>query len=594
MLASAAAWICRTLLLCFALIALLSFTSSSPLPLRHSHSRPLSPHALAPPDIAAAIACDVVVYSATPAGIATAVSAARFNSSLAICLVEAADFIGGMSAAGGIGLRDLGVEDTIDHSLAEEYTRLNAAHYNVSYRVYQPDMDVSLLSFQHMLAGEKSIRLFTHSPLLENSTAVLKDKGRISAINTAHGQFTGGVFIDASYEGDLLVRAGVSHAYGRESRQQYGEADAGVRPYTTFSNFLPDFPCNASYSPSNHSLLPFISPAHLPPPGSADHRVMAYSYRLCITPTKAKQVPFFRPAEYDESRFELLQRYVDSLLASGRYKQGVSLEMLTAVLAYRNYPPADKFDLCDSTDSAFTSDAPDLNLGYIHGSYAQRRAIEAQHRSYVLGLLYYLSTSPRVPAHTRNSTLRYGLCSDQWHAHEHVPPLMYIREAVRLVNDQPLTQNSMLTGVCRADSVALGSWGYDIHSVSRTARLLNGTLVADVEGQLVAAVGGSASTGVYEIPYSVMLPRTSEALNLLVPVNVACTHVTFSSLRVEPHWLQLGEAAGIAAALSVSLGQPVAAVNVTRVQGVLAGRGVRVHYRTSTCPHQQQPLSERL
>ena len=361
-----------------------------------------------------------------------------------------------------------------------------------------------------------------------------------------------------------------------------------MRPYTTFSNFLPDFPCNATYSASNHSLLPFISSARLPPPGSADKRVMAYSYRLCITPTKAKQAAFFPPADYDESRFELLQRYLQSLLASGRYKQGVTLEMLVDVLPYRNYPPADKFDLCDSTDSAFTSDAPNLNVGYIRGSYAQRRAIEAQHRDYVLGMLYYLVTSPRVPAHTRNSTLRYGLCNDQWKHNQHVPPLIYIREAVRLVNDDPLTQNSMLTGVCRADSIALGSWGYDIHSVSRTARVVNGTPVADVEGQLVAAVGGSASS-VYEIPYSAMVPRTSEALNLLVPVNVASTHVTFSSLRVEPHWLQLGEAAGIAAALSVASGQSVATVNVTRVQEVLAARGVRVHYPGTSCHEQVQP-----
>ena len=161
-----------------------------------------------------------MVYSATPAGIATAVSAARFNSSLIICLVEAADFIGGMSAAGGIGLRDLGVEDTIDHSIAEEYTRRNAAHYNVSYRVYQPDMDVSLQSFTDMLADEKAIQLFTHSALLEDGAAVLKDNGKIAAINTTRGLFTGRVFVDASYEGDLLVRAGVSHAYG--AREQDG------------------------------------------------------------------------------------------------------------------------------------------------------------------------------------------------------------------------------------------------------------------------------------------------------------------------------------------------------------------------------------
>lgn len=161
------------------------------------------------------------------------------------------------------------------------------------------------------------------------------------------------------------------------------------------------------------TIIPYIDSSPLAPVGSADSRMMGYSYRLCITPTVHKQAPFFPPPNYNPNDFILLQRYIQSLVASGHNPDGPSFPDMVDVLNYSNYPPGDKFDMCDGP-SAFTSDAINLNEGYVEGSYAQREQIARNTYYYVLGMVYFLATDPSVPEYTRNSTNSYGLCDDQW------------------------------------------------------------------------------------------------------------------------------------------------------------------------------------
>ena len=187
----------------------------------------------------------------------------------------------------------------------------------------------------------------------------------------------------------------------------------GVRPYSPTSNFVEKTPVLATTTPSSSALLPFIDPTPLAPVGAADARMMGYSYRLCITPTKSKQTPFFPPPNYNASDFVLLQRYVQSLVTSGQHPKGPGLGDMVDILHYRNYPPNDKFDMCDGP-AAFTSDAINLNRGYVGGTYIQRDEIAAITYYYVLGLVYFLATDPSIPEYTRNNTNEYGLCNDQW------------------------------------------------------------------------------------------------------------------------------------------------------------------------------------
>lgn len=443
-------------------------------------------------------------------------------------------------------------------------------------------MNISNQNFLDLLSLYSNIELITETgPLIDGS---VKMKGtRIMQATTADDQrtWTASVWIDGSYEGDLIRFSGASYTWGRESRDQYNESYAGVRPHTTFANFLPNYPVNATVD--NGTLAPYVSPDKLGPIGSGDLNMMGYSYRLCLTHNKNKQAPFFKPVNYDPNKFIILQRYIESLIASGKYPNGPPFEKLVDVFNYRSYPPGDKFDMCDSFDSAFTSDAINLNQNYVNGTTQDRLYIAQIVSDYVLGMLWYLLTSPKVPEATRTSLQRYGLCNDQWPETNHIPPQLYVREGLRLINENVFTQNHAVSGLCRNDTVALGSWAFDIHVVTRT---VNGSYVNN-EGAMstpISRVNGSTSGPAFEIPYSVLLPKRNEVTNLLVPVCVAASHVAYAAIRVEPHFMLLGGAAGYAAAYSILSGNiDVQAVNVSHLQQRLKQDGVLLHYPVGHC-----------
>ena len=448
-------------------------------------------------------------------------------------------------------------------------------------------MNISRQSFLDLLSHYRNIELVVGTgPVIDDSVKL--NGTRIMQMTTADDQraWSASIWIDASYEGDLVRFAGASFTWGRESRDEYGEPDAGVRSYTTFANFLPNDPVNATLD--NGTLAPYVSSDQLGIVGSADVNMMGYSYRLCLTPTKAKQAPFFQPTNYDPTRFLILQRYINSLVVSGKYPSGPPFEKLVDILNYRGYPPGDKFDMCDSFDSAFTSDAINLNRNYVNGTWADRRQVEQTVSEYVLGMLWYMLTSPLVPTSTRTSLERYGLCNDQWPENRHVPPQLYVREGLRLVNDNVFTQNDIVSGLCRNDTIALGSWSHDIHVVTRTA---NGSFVNN-EGAMnkpIARVNGSRSGPAFEIPYSILVPKRTEVTNLLVPVCHAASHMAYAATRVEPHFMLLGAAAGYAAIQSLIDGRiDVQAVNISCLQAILVHDGVPLHYPAGHCDLRQK------
>ena len=464
-------------------------------------------------------------------------------------------------------------------TVAFDWVQNNNKYYktNGSHSVYKPDMYVGLQSFLDLLTLYPNIELFTDTGALLPQ-AVRMNGTRIDQVTAVHDQrvWQASAWIDASYDGDLTRFSGASYTWGRESREQFNEEDAGVLPYQTFSNFLVEYPVNSTFD--NGTLIPFVAADILNPVGSGDLNMMGYSYRLCITPNKEKQASFFAPDNYDPNSFIMLQRYIDSLVASGKYPVGPPFEVLVDVFKYRGYPPGDKFDMCDSANSAFTSDAINLNQGYVNGSAESRRQIEQKTSDYVLGMLWYILTSPLVPNNTRSTLERYGLCNDEWVENRHIPPQLYVREGLRLVNDQIFTQNHVVSGLCRNDTIALGNWGFDIHVVTRT----NNRSHVNNEGQLVKAiarVNGSKSGRVFEMPYSMIVPKQSQVTNLLVAVCHAATHVAYSATRVEPQFMMLGGAAGYAAAYSLLHGNiDMQEVDVSYVQEMLLRDGALLHY----------------
>jgi hypothetical protein len=443
-------------------------------------------------------------------------------------------------------------------------------------------MNVSRQSFLDLLAVHSNIELITGTgPIVTGSLQM--NGTRIVQVTTADDRRTwkGSVWIDASYEGDLVRFSGASYTWGRESRDQFNESLAGVRPYQTFANFLPGYPVKARLD--NGTLAPYISPETLGPVGAGDLNMMGYSYRLCVTPTKAKQTPFVKPKNYDPNNFIILQRYIESLVATGHYPNGPPFGRLVDILIYRGYPAGDKFDMCDSFGSGFTSDAVNINRNYVNGTDEDRRQIAQTVQDYVLGMIWYMLTSPNVPQGTKNSINEYGLCNDQWPENRHIPPQLYVREGLRLVNENVFTENDVVSGLCRNDTVALGSWVHDVHVVTRT---VNGSYVNN-EGAMfteIKRLNGSKSGPAFELPYSILLPKRSEVTNLLVPVCHAVTHIVYAATRVEPHFMLLGGAAGYAAAYSILDGNiDVQAVSISRLQDRLIKDGVPLHYPAGHC-----------
>ena len=446
-------------------------------------------------------------------------------------------------------------------------------------------MTVGNQSFFDLLAVHPNVELILSTgPLLPGS--VRMNGTRIEQVTTTGDQrmWQAAIWIDASYDGDLTRFAGASYTWGRESRDQYNESYAGVLPYEATGNFLSAFPVKATFD--NGTLVPFVSPIELAPVGSADRNMMGYSYRLCVTMTKEKQAAFFKPTNYDDNNYIILQRYIDSLIISGKYPSGPPIEMLVSVGGYNGYPPGDKFDMCGTQSSAFNTDAINLNVGYVNGTVEDRLHVAQMTEHYILSMFWYILTSSLIPNHTRTTLEKYGLCNDQWTENRHLPPQLYIREGLRLVNDDVFTQNHILSGLCRRDTVALGSWFYDVHVVTRTANNSHAMNEGYV-GHPIAHLNGSTSGPVFEIPYSIMLPKVSEVTNLLVPVCHAATHVAYSATRVEPHFMLLGGAAGYAAAYAITHGPiNVQSIDVDDIQKMLLNDGVLLHYPKGHCDQQ--------
>ncbi len=516
---------------------------------------------------------DLVIYGGTPAGIGAAIAAARANGTLRIAVVEPSSQIGGMASAGGIGFRDIGVLSIVN-STALAWANRNALHYGVDYPVWQPDHFVGNASFWALLGQHPGVTVVLSERVRERG-GVSMSGSRIVSITTAgptgggadQRTFEGAYFIDASYEGDVMRFSGARHTWGREPATRYNESLGGV----TASSTNP-FPGSVGALWPNGTLLDWVQDGPDPRKvvGEADDNVMAYSFRLCLTKRADNRVPIQAPPGYSTERFELARRYASAAGGEPHSPWGN--------LPYRSYPPGDKFDACCG-NSPMGIDAAGLARGYANGTYAERDAIAAAHRFYVQGLAFFYMADPNsgVPPAMREALAEYGLCKDEWPEHGHWPPQLYVREAARLVGDAVFSQNDRVSsaspGGCRENSIGTGAWGFDIHQMQRP---VVGGGNAFNEGLTDPGTGGKP---VYEIPYSVLLPRRQDCTNLAVPNCPSVSHVAFAALREEPTLVQLGEAAGSAAALALSHSNAALQdVNPLQLQAALRELGVVVHF----------------
>jgi hypothetical protein len=519
---------------------------------------------------------DVIVIGGTASGIAAGIAAANGVSARhTVHVFEQLPMIGGMAVAGGVGLMN-NEKGVYGQGIGGQWCALNGRAYNSSTPNCFPEMHIGEASLWRLVNGTANLTVTLGCRFLsvDRAGARLNAATFLCADDSQPRTVSARVFIDASYDGDAMVAAGVTHAHGREGRGEFNESLAGVLMHNdtneAFDGLFID-----PFGPGG-ALLPGISPEPLPPAGTADDRLMAFSFFICGSPlAEGRAVPWPRPAGYDPADFELLRRVIARYVELGRLFE---LSDFTEWQAYST-PGTNKTKILMCCGRApVNMDQPDLNYGWATATYEARRAMEAAHRYYLLGSLYFMSSDPSVNNYTRYAVGRWGMCADEYAATGGFPPQIYVRISNRLRGVALLTQNNINQPQGRSDAVAVGNWNFDQHTESRRAvrdpRNASRFVVAN-EGYMRQNFNPG---NWYDVPFAVMLPQRGEAVNLMVSVAISATSVAYSSTRIEQMFVDLGAAAGVAAALVVEEGGAVQDTNVTRVQEVLVGvYGQRVH-----------------
>lgn len=515
---------------------------------------------------------DVVVYGGTSGAVVAAVHAARAGRRVA--LVSPDEHLGGLSS-GGLGWTDTGNKAVIGGVSREFYHRV-WQHYQQddTWRwqtrqqygnrgqgtkaidgeqrtmwIFEPHVAEAV--FDEMVAAEKSLDLY-RDHWLDREAGVVRKGRRIVSIRTLDGDtFRGRIFVDATYEGDLLAAAGVSYHVGREANSQYGEKWNGVQVGVLHHrhHFMSDISPYKIAGDPDSGLLPGVSGAPPGEYGTADKRIQAYCFRMCLTNHPANRIPFPKPADYDPADYELLRR----VLVAGWREH------------FSKFDPIPNHKTDTNNHGPFSTDNIGMNYDYPEASYERRREIIAQHESYQKGLMYYLANDPGVPAEVREAVAKWGLAADEFEDNGHWPHQLYIREARRMIGEFVMTENELLKRTPTPHSIGMGSYTMDSHNVQRYVKPDG---FVQNEGDIGVSTGGP-----YEIALGSILPQRDQCENLLVPVCVSSSHIAFGSIRMEPVFMILGHSAATLADMAIEADVPVQAIEYGPLRKRLLSEG---------------------
>lgn len=494
---------------------------------------------------------DVIVYGATPGGFCAAIAAAREGAS--VILLEPTDHIGGLST-GGLSHCDsnqmvrstlMGLFDEWHKRIVKDYTdRGMPAPYDPSLKnqarwTFEPHVAMRVTK---AMLDEAGVTVLTERYL----RSIQKEGARIASLVTTKGAFAAKVYVDGTYEGDLMAAAGVDWTIGREGRAEHGESLAGKQ--------YPKKKMEINGFDDAGKLLPLITTDDTGPEEAGDKNIMTYSFRLCLTSDPANLVPMPKPANYDPARFEIVRR---------------ALKIGAKVGFDRYAMPGRKEDGNNSIGGQFS-------LGLIGGGNhwhsadeAGRQKIWEAHKQYTLEFIHFFSTDPAVPEKVRAGYARLGLCKDEFASTGHFSPALYVRESRRMKGLYVISQKDILEAPEKDDPIAISSFPIDSHDCQRIA--LKGGGVIN-EGTIFPVRKGDHGYA-YHVPYRSLLPRQDQCSNLLVPVALSCTHVGISSLRIEGAWMVIGQGAGVAAALAARQGVDVQKLDYPKLRERLLAQG---------------------
>ncbi len=522
---------------------------------------------------------DVVIYGGTSAAVTAAVQAKTMGKSVVILSPDR--HLGGLSS-GGLGYTDTGDKSVIG-GLAREFYHRVWRHYDAdaAWRwqkkseygnkgqgtpaidgaqrtmwIFEPHVAEQVFED---LVREHKISVI-RDEWLDRAKGVKKSGARISSITMLSGKaYAGKMFIDATYEGDLLAAAGVSYHVGREANRVYGEEHNGVQTgvlhHRHHFGYLPQkiSPYVASGDPQS-GVLPRVSAAHPGNFGEGDTKVQAYCYRMCLTDQPANRIPFAKPAGYDPKQYELLARV---------YGAGWTE-------TFGKFDPIPNHKTDTNNHGPFSTDNIGLSYDYPEGSYERRREILREHEQYQKGWLYFITTDPRVPSDVRVAMSKWGLPKDEFRDNGGWPHQIYVREARRMIGAYVMTENELRKKRPTPDSVGMGSYTIDSHNVQR---YITPEGYVQNEGDI-----GVPTAGPYEIAYGALVPKRGEAENLLVPVCVSSSHIAFGSIRMEPVFMILGQSAATAAVMAIETKSAVQDVPYTKLRERLLTDGQILNY----------------
>jgi hypothetical protein len=502
---------------------------------------------------------DIVIYGGTAAAVTAAVQAKRMGKTVVI--VSPDKHLGGLSS-GGLGFTDTGNKAVIG-GLAREFYHRVWLHYqkpdawawekreqfgnkgqgtvamdgeNRTMWIFEPHVAEAVFED---LVKENQIPV-VRDEWLDRKGGVKKSGARIVEIRTLSGRrYAGRMFIDATYEGDLMAAAGVSYHVGREATSVYGEKWNGVQTGVLHHRH--------HFGAVKEKISPYVIPGDpasgvlarisTQPPGeygAGDKKVQAYCFRMCLTDHPDNRMPFPKPAGYDPQQYELLLR----IFNAGWRETFQKFDRI----------PNRKTDT--NNHGPFSTDNIGMNYDYQDASYERRREIIREHEQYQKGWLYFIANDPRVPKDVQEAMQKWGLAKDEFKDNGNWPHQIYVREARRMVGAYVMTEHELLKKRPTPDSVGMGSYGIDSHNIQRHIVIPEGGTARDAYVQNEGDIGVSTN-GPYQIAYGSLVPKKGQADNLLVPVCVSSSHIAFGSIRMEPVFMILGQSAATAAAMAI-------------------------------------------
>ena len=501
---------------------------------------------------------DVVVYGGTAGGAIAAVAAAEEGRKT--ILIEPRQHIGGMTS-GGLGRTDFGDMSVIGGRSKQFYERLGKHYGELVSWYFEPHQAERVLRGWLESAG---VQVVFGSRL----KSVEKSGDRIVSITLLNGEtYRGAIFIDCSYEGDLLPGAGVAYTWGREGRDEYGESLAGKVEYCPKHQF--EVPINPHSA--DGMVLPLIQGDDGLKSGDGDKKVQAYNFRMCLSSDKENQVPFPKPDNYDPARWEILRRYLSA-------RPGLKMNDVMIVSPMPNH----KTDV--NNNGPVSTDFIGGSWDYPEAGYEEQGRIWKEHEDYVKGFFYFLANDPSVPNTLQDEVNTWGLAKDEFADTGHWPHQLYVREARRMIGAYVMRQKDLQDERTKADTIGMGSYNSDSHHVQRfvvdesplwakgTPSLLN-------EGDVQVPVKP------YEMSYRSFVPKKEECANLLVGSTFSASHVAYSSMRMEPQYMIIGEAAGIAASLAIAGDVAVQEIDIKVLQDKLHAQGAILRREDAKAPY---------